>query len=220
MKLVLFNASPRNKKSNSNRLLEHFIAGYKNAQGEGEIELLHLAEEKKRKQHLQAFQQADAVIIAFPLYTDAMPGMLKSFIEDFVELPLDNQKHLGFIVQSGFPESKHSVYVARYLAKLIKRLGLHSTGVVIKGGVEGIQIMPNWMTKKLFRQFRELGAAYAIQPVFDKRIKEQLAKPYLLSKGRKLFFRLMQRTGMANFYWDSQLKKNGAFDRRFDKPFE
>jgi len=29
----------------------------------------------------------------------------------------------------------------------------------------------------------------------------------------------MSKTGLSNFYWNSNLKKNGAYKNRFDKPF-
>jgi hypothetical protein len=31
---------------------------------------------------------------------------------------------------------------------------------------------------------------------------------------------MMAKTGLTNFYWNSNLKKNGAFEKRFDKPYE
>lgn len=31
---------------------------------------------------------------------------------------------------------------------------------------------------------------------------------------------MLQKPGLTNFYWNSQLKKNGAHEQRFIRPFE
>jgi hypothetical protein len=33
-------------------------------------------------------------------------------------------------------------------------------------------------------------------------------------------FRILMATGLTNMYWNSQLKKNGAYERRFDQPYK
>ena len=148
MKLALFNGSPRYKKSNSKILLEHFLKGYNRINPE-QVPVHYLARYKEEETYRIAFQQADAVLIIFPLYTDSMPGIVKQFFESLVASEIQPGKKIGFIVQSGFPEAVHSIYVERYLKKLTQRLKGEYLGTVIKGGVEGIQIMPPWMTKKL-----------------------------------------------------------------------
>ena len=37
---------------------------------------------------------------------------------------------------------------------------------------------------------------------------------------RRILFNVINKTGLTNLYWDSNLKKNNAFKDRFDKPFE
>jgi hypothetical protein len=148
-----------------------------------------------------------------------MPGIVKEFFEDLLHLDNQIQKKIGFIVQSGFPESIHSVALERYLEKLVKRLGHIYLGTVIKGGVEGIQIMPPGMTKKLYGQFQQLGRYFAEFQSFDPQIMKQLRNPYKLSPLRISFINMMSKTGLTNFYWDMHLKKNNAFEQRFDKPF-
>ena len=89
---------------------------------------------------VQAFAGAECVLLGFPLYTDAMPGMVKHFIEALE--PLAGRKDnpsLGFLVQSGFPEGLHSRYVERYLEKLAERLGCPYLGTIVKGNGEGVR---------------------------------------------------------------------------------
>jgi hypothetical protein len=149
-----------------------------------------------------------------------MPGIVKEFFESIVQLEITNSKKIGFIVQSGFPEAIHSIFVERYLKKLTKRIKCEYLGTIIKGGVEGIQIMPPLMTKKLFGRFEDLGEYFAKNAAFSAEIQERLRKPFKMSLMRRFIFSLINKTGLTNFYWNSNLKRNNAFSKRFDKPFE
>lgn len=219
MKLVIFNGSPRNKKSNSKILIEHFLSGYNKICSEP-VPIHYLANGKQKEEHKEIFGNSEIVIIIFPLYTDCMPGIVKEFFESIVELKLTPSKKIGFVVQSGFPEAIHSIYIERYLEKLTKRLKCEYLGTIIKGGVEGIQIMPPSMTKKLFGRFEDLGEYFAKNEVFSTKIQETLRKPFKMSLIRIFLFRIINKTGLTNFYWNSNLKKNDAFSNRFDKPFK
>lgn len=217
MTLTIFNGSPRGVKSNSTLLIEQFIKGYHDY-AHHNIPVYYLAATSKREEHLQAVKEATCILIFFPLYTDAMPGQVKYFIEGLESLNL-NGKKIGFIVQSGFPESYHSIFVEHYLEKLSKRLECEYLGTVIKGGVEGIQVMPEWMTRKLYRQFNALGCYFAQNSKFDPNIVKKLALPYRFNAFRRFGYSLMLKTGLANQFWDQQLKKYGAYAQRFAKPY-
>ena len=218
MKLAIINASPRGNKSNSRLLATHFLNGYYTIHAD-KIEIHNLASLQKMDNHLKAFCEAETAIIFLPLYTDAMPGILKDFME---KAYLNNQKpkKLAFVIQSGFPEAYHSIFVERYLKKYTKRLGTNYTGSIIKGGVEGIQIMPPWMTKKLFNRFIKLGEYFAKNTVWDPKIKAKLMKPYHFSAFRIILLKILIFTGLSNYYWNSNLKKNKAFNKRFAKPYD
>lgn len=219
MKLAVFNGSPRHKKSNSKLLIEHFLHGYNLIHPEP-VAVYYLANQNQKEMQEEVFQSAEIVIIVFPLYTDCMPGIVKEFIERVAAIKLSASKKVGFIVQSGFPEAIHSSYVERYLKKLTTRMQCEYMGTIIKGGVEGIQIMPPMMTRKLFGLFTSLGEYFATNEAFSPEIKEMLGKPYKLSALRIFMFKLLSSTGLTNYYWNSNLKKNKAYSRRFDKPFE
>jgi len=119
--LTVFNGSPRGRKGNTPILLQQVINGY-TADGKRTTELHHLAYRMERPDHLEAFANAEAVLLGFPLYTDAMPGIVKSFIEALAPFcGRKNNPPLGFLVQSGFPESAHSRHLERYLEKLTAR---------------------------------------------------------------------------------------------------
>ncbi len=219
MKLLLINGSPRGKSSNTKILLDQFKEGFSKAENRFGVDEMYLVKEKDRLSAGRLLLKYDAVILAFPLYTDSMPGIVKEFIETIDPERLLNHKFkLGFIVQSGFPESHHSSYIERYLIKLTDRLGAEYLGTIIKGGVEGIKIQPKWMTKYL-ASFHELGKQLALTWEFDEEIIFKLKNPVYL-KGMKLTtYKLLMKTGLSNFYWDKQLKENNAYNNRFNKPY-
>jgi NAD(P)H-dependent FMN reductase len=220
MRLAIFNGSPRGEGSNTKILMQQFTNGF-TENNDNNFEIAYLNKIRETDRLVEFFKQADQAILAFPLYTDAMPGIVKHFIEALE--PLCGRKEnpgLGFVIQSGFPEPIHSRYVARYMEKLTKRLGCPHTGTVIRGGVEGIQVQPPWMTKKLLRSFYRLGSDYAASGRFNGKIIRKLAPRQQLSAGRRLFFRFLGIIGVANMYWNMKLKENRSFEKRFAQPYK
>ncbi len=220
MKLTVFNGSPRGRKSNTTELLKYFAEGFLRREG-NEMEIQHLVKINDTAANVEKFNKAEFVIIAFPLYTDAMPGIVKHFIENLA--PLNggrNNRKLGFIVQSGFPEAVHSRFVERYLEKLTRRLGREYSGTAVKGGIEGIRMMPPFLKRKLRRNFIELGKLYGESGEFSPGTLKKLAPRERMTKRELLVFRLFQKIGFSNFYWNGQLRRHKAFNNRFAKPFE
>ena len=219
MKLTVFNGSPRGKRSNTTILLEHFLKGFMETEGNS-YKLKYIVNNKNEKKLIEIFKDANNIILAFPLYTDCMPGIVKSFIDSLKPLCKNkDNSSIGFIVQSGFPETYHSRFVERYLEKLAKRLKCQYIGCILKGGIEGTRMMPPFMTKKIFNSFYELGKAYGKSGKFDQTLLDRLAKPEHLSALMRLFYNFGRLFGMVNVYWDKQLKDNDAFEKRFDKPY-
>jgi len=218
MKLAIFNGSPRGKKSNSKLLMDHFLIGYSRICQEP-VPIHYIVNSKLQEEGKENFRDAETIIIIFPLYTDCMPGIVKEFFEKIAEVEFNNTKKIGYIVQSGFPEAIHSVYIERYLEKLTNRLKCNYLGTIIKGGVEGIQSMPPRMTKKLFRKFEEVGAYFANNNTFSPEIKESLRRPFKMSSMSRFIFSAISKTGLINYYWNKELKENDAYQKRFDRPF-
>ena len=239
MKLAVFNGSPRGKDSNTKVLLSQFLNGFMSIDGNS-YELSYLMNSKENRQDIKIFREADQVIIAFPLYFDSMPANVKTFIESLEPLSHGSENPaIGFIVQSGFPEPEHSHYVERYLQKFAERMGREYKGTVIRGAFEAIRI-PLLLDKMLHKfiiaigkavnkggmggisdvkrlneKFYKLGAAFGKTGELNKDIIYQLAQPEKLSK---FDFWLYKSIG-ESFYWNNLLKKNNAYDNRFDRPY-
>jgi NAD(P)H-dependent FMN reductase len=219
MKLVIFNGSPRLEKSNSTLLINRFLNGY-HKYIDNDVEVFYLARTKAMNAYVEAFKSAEAVIVIFPLYTDAMPGVVKAFFEALAaNRPLSKVK-LGFIVQSGFPEGIHCENIKHYLQKFTLRLGCDYMGTLTKGGVEGIQIMPPFMTRKLFLRFYQFGEHFALNGEFSAAIMKELREPYRLSFPKRMIMKALSSAGITNFYWNTNLKKHKAYPQRYAKPFQ
>jgi multimeric flavodoxin WrbA len=218
-RLTVFNGSPRGKKGNTPLLLDHFLRGFEELPGKSS-QVLHLNRIQDCEVFQSAFGEAECVLLGFPLYVDAMPGQVKAFVESlevFVGRP-DNPP-IGFLVQSGFPEALHSRYVERYLEKLAARLGSPYLGTMLKGGIEGIQIKPEQMTGKLFTTLHQLGHQFAETGQLDSTLIRTFAGLEKFPAYLGPVFKLLLKFPLLNFYWDSQLKQNGVFDRRFARPY-
>jgi NAD(P)H-dependent FMN reductase len=219
MRYCVFNGSPRGKSGNTHILLKKVVEGIESISSP-EIVWFHLNDAQAREAAPKAFRTADIAVLGFPLYTDAMPGLTKAFIEGLAPFEgLDGNPVMAFLVQSGFPEAHHSRFVERYLEKLALRLKANYAGTIIKGGCEGVRIRPEEMNQVLFKRLHELGADLAQSGMFTQERLQQLAKPEHYPGILAPLFRLVLRLPVTQSYWISQLKRNGAFDARGARPF-
>lgn len=218
MRLTVFNGSPRGRGSNTKVFLEHYLKGFE-AKAGNSYQVFYLNRVKHTERFVQAFAEAEHVLLAFPLYWDAMPGLVKAFIEALEPLcGREGSPDIGFIVQSGFPEAAHSRYVERYLEKLAARLGCKYVGTIVKGGGEGARVMPDRYGKP-FEILYQLGVTFGETGQFDEALLQKLAKPERYPKILGPLFQLFLKTKLATSYWDNQLKGNGVYEKRFARPY-
>jgi NAD(P)H-dependent FMN reductase len=218
MRLMLCNGSSRGKRSNTAILLKHFTDGFMATQGNS-YEVAYLAHLKEHPDFAGKLRQADAAIIAFPLYTDSMPALVKDFIET-LGAGKGDVPALGFIIQSGYPETIHSRFVEKYCEKLARRLNARYLGTIIRDGIEGIQTKPPLLTRRIFMAFQSLGRHFGVTKEFHPIIKRKLAGRERMSAFGRILFRILKISGISNLHWNKVLKKNGVFERRFDRPYQ
>ena len=219
MRLTIFNGSPRGKGSNSKILTEQFLRGFTEV-GDNDYEVHYIVHKDRSAERLEAFENAETVLLVFPLYVDSVPAIVKQFIEELKPFcgREDNPKILYF-VHSGFPEAHQSRFVERYLEKLARRLGCDYLGTIVKGGSEGIQVQPERMTRKLFDKIYRIGKDFAETGALEAGLLKELAKPERYSALSMALFGWILILSAKLLYWDPQLKKNGAFKQRFDRPY-
>lgn len=220
MRYCLINGSPRGKRGNTEILLRQVAAGIESA-SDAQIDWFYLKDANTHADALRAFTSADVVLIGFPLYTDAMPGMVKAFIEMLAPCVgrVDNPT-LAFLVQSGFPEAHHSRFVERYLEKLARRLNASYAGTIVKGGCEGVRLKPDEMNAKLFSSLKVLGSDLVKDGKFDRNRLKRLAKPERIPRILTPLIWIALKLPGVQAYWDYLLKQNGAYEKRFARPFK
>ena len=218
MRLTVFNGSPRGKSGNTKQYLDYFLKGFETNEG-NTYELAYLNHVKNQDKFVKLFEESENVIVAFPLYCDAMPAMVKTFIESLE--PLCGRKdnpNIGFVVQCAFPGAFQIRYVERYLKKLALRLGCNYIGTVVKSQGHGANEMPKSF-KKPFTMFYQLGQVFGKTGEYDTELLSKVAKPEKLSKPMAAIFGFLNKTKIGTKYWDDRLKRNGAYEKRFDRPY-
>jgi NAD(P)H-dependent FMN reductase len=219
MRLTVYNGSPRGKAGNTEVMLSKVIAGFSSIT-DPDLKIIYLSSAKQRQEACKYFAQSDLVLLGFPLYTDAMPGLVKEFIESLAPyVGQDDNTNMAFLVQSGFPEAHHSRFVERYLKKLARRLNAPYAGTIVKGGCEGVRLMPDSMNRKLFDGLREAGADLAKDGKFNPEKLKILAKPERYHPILAPVFKLLLKIPVTQSYWNGLLKKNEAYEKRFATPF-
>jgi NAD(P)H-dependent FMN reductase len=221
--LLLLNGSPRGERSNSMKMLRRVAEGWERAGGEKPT-VLHLAKAGDFDRAVAAYANADAVLLGMPLYTDAMPGIVKFYIEALeprVAAAESGEANpaMGFLVQSGFPEALHMRTVERYFDKLARRLGAPYAGTIVRGGGEMLAGMPEKANRKVWERLGILGE----QLLRDRRFgAEELRSVEGIRRFSKLtaaVLSLLSRLHLFEFPWNGEIKKNGAWERRFAAPY-
>jgi hypothetical protein len=220
--LLLLNGSPRGPRSNSMKMLSRVGEGWQSAGPSDDrvLEVLHLAHRADFELAVSQFGRAETVVLGMPLYTDAMPALVKTYIEALAPYSgRAGNPRLGFLVQSGFSEALHSRPLERYLEKLARRMGCEYAGTIVRGGGEALQMMPEEANRKLWIDLRKLGSLLAAAGRFDPALLAKVARTERYSPAKAALMKAALRFPIAQFYWNGQLRRNGAWERRFAAPY-
>ena len=210
MKILIINGSPNGRKGNSEIICRKFAEGMQN-----QPEIRYVVEEDAAAlaDYMDGF---DSWLFFFPLYVNAMPGIVKRLFE---QMRPNQKKGAGYFVQSGFEEAAQSDYLRPILKNFNKRKGYQELGLVVAGGMAGVRYMPEQMNKKLFARLERAGALFEQAGKFDEESIRLFGQPYSYTKAQIRLNRLMRKLGLTNIFWNNMLKKNNAYQKRFDKPF-
>lgn len=221
-KIAIYNGSPRGKCSNTMLLVEQFKKGLLlSGIDENQIEVFHLAQINKHRELAEKFYDIDYHMFIMPLYVHSMPGIVKHFMDNIVPYEVsfgEKAPIVGFFVQSGFKEGYQSFYLRGILSTICKHNKWLFAGCGIKGGMEGLRLMPPKANKKIYQSFNNLGLYYSKNGYLEEKILDELIKPINSSKLMKSAFKFLP-SKLIQFYWNSEMKKNGVIERSFSKPY-
>jgi len=216
MKLVVVNGSPRGRKSNSDKIIQWPLSEME-VNEDFMYEKVYVTDIKEREKQMEVLKSADYILVIFPLYTDSMPGITKDFFEHMEKnKTLLAGKPISFIIHSGFPEASQSRNVERYTEYLSKLLDMRYMGSLIMGGSEALSAAPESMYNKKIKAFKSIGRSILQYKEFEAADKLIISKPESLPKVQVL---VLKHLNIGNIFWNSLLKKNKAFEKRFDKPY-
>ena len=209
MKTLIINGSPNGRRGNTEILCREFIKGMQTP-----AKVMYIAEndETAAAEYMHDFTHW---LFFFPLYFNAMPGIVKRLFE---QLQPNNGRQVGYFVQSGFEEAAQSDYLVHILNNFNQRMGYRNLGIVVAGGMAGIRFMPEQMNKKTFENVQRAGALYAQEGAFADESIRHFGRLYQYTKGQAKKNEFMRKLGLTNMMWNNMLKKNKAYQNRFDKP--
>lgn len=218
--LLLLNGSPRGVGSNSLKILSCVEQGWRALAGaDATVETLHLVKRADFDRAVEAYAEADTVLLGMPLYADAMPSLVKEYFELLVPCVgrVDNPR-MAFVVQSGFSEGLHSRGLERYFERLAERLGAPYGGTIVRGGGESLRSMPDQASKKLWANLVALGESLARDGRFDPELLADVVGVERFSSVTAAVLGVALKWPLPRIMWP-ELKQNGAWDRRNARPY-
>jgi hypothetical protein len=202
------------------KMLARLAEGWEQAGG-APPEVLHLARRADRARAAEAFAGADVVMLGMPLYVDSMPAPVLEWIAALGPLRAAHGPApvLGFLVQSGFPEALHARPLQRYLEKLARRLGSPCAGTIVRGAGESLQMRPDRSNGRLWTRLRTLGGQLARDGRFGAAELSAMAGTERFRPVAAALVAVAFKVPLTQFYWNLQLRRNGARDRSFAAPY-
>ncbi len=214
MKLVIINGSPRGIKSNSHILTNWIVEAIENTL---DIHEFFAIETKKYQAVINSITNDCNILIAFPLYTDSMPAILKQLLEA-IEVIKGKRKNIRiyYIIQSGFTGANHCRFVEKYLAYFSKYMGFTYMGTAISPAGEVLRLMPKFVTRNVQKRVKQLAENIKQNELYNEEVLAKLAKR---EKPNFLFCLLVKSGHFGNGYFKYILRKNKVYVMRYNKPY-
>lgn len=215
MSLTVYNGSPRGEKSNSKVISSWFIGDEK------DVSYKYLNKVNQYNTYLEEAKKEGKILFVFPLYVDGMPGQVKEFFETMMDHK-EKFKNVDvtYIIHSGFSEGIHTKHLANYLKRFSSILGMNHCGVITIPGSEGFRLMPPKMTEKKSVQVAGFGKQFMAGQRYSQEALLKLQGPLVDTRFKIGLMKLINKVGLTNIHWNNQLKKNNAYENRYDAPYK
>ncbi len=217
-KVLLLVGSPRGKRSTSysvgsyllNKLMED---------GGVETESLNIQSSLREGGGMAMLEsgidEADIVILAFPLYVDSLPAAVIRMMERIAGRERTREQTLAVIVNCGFPEARHNDTAVEIARKFAEEADFSWAGALAFGQGGTISGRPvdgfGGLTRNLLEAL-DL-AARALRE--GKSIPEEAVE-----LARKQFIPHALYVKMGALGWNAEARKNKSQKRLYDKPYQ
>lgn len=158
MHVVIINGSPRTEKlSNTAKILHAFGEGLTH---EGAtFETYAISDTRSWGQIRQAYLGGTEILMAMPVYTECVPGLLLEFLETLPRK--DENTRISFLLQSGFSEGCQLRCAEAFVEKLPGYLGVRYGGCLVKGDHFCIRILNEDQQQQITKPYATMGALFA-----------------------------------------------------------
>lgn len=195
------------------RLREHGV--------EGETLFLHRSVHtvERRQELLAATERADMILLATPLYVDALPYLVVRALELIAEhrrkRAAAKSQSLVSILNCGFPEAHQNDTAIAICRQFAREAGLEWAGGLSLGGGEAIGGQPleskGRMVRNVIRALEVSADALAAGERVPEEAVKLMAKPLVPPR---------MYTWLGAVGWRRQAKKHGATDKLDERPYE
>lgn len=207
MKTVLINGSPKVKGSASGTLLEDLKAYL----SETEIVEIGFHTGAVAKETTEILNQADALVFAFPLYVDGIPGHLLFCLEELEKTSCKNSSIRVYgIVNCGFYEGIQAETALQVLKNWCEKAGYVWGGGVGVGGGGGLAQMPKTKSghgprEPIERALKALAETICMSHAQKDQHQQTAENQYVSVAFPRFLYKLAAQMG-----WRQMMKANGG----------
>lgn len=218
-KVLLLHGSPKGEKGASANIAHYVIDGMSERGGDVTSIGIYRSLDKQETfdRLVRAFDEADSVVLAFPLYIDTLPaGVCEALTRLYrgKERMSEKRRKLLAICNCGFPESRQCRSALRSCQFFAERMGMEFWGSVAigQGGMMGGGTSHEGrISVKQMEALRAIGSGLIEGGTIPADAVELLGRPAIPPRMYTFF---------ANMGWNAAARKNGVRRRIKAKPYQ
>ncbi len=222
-KALLLVGSPRDKRSTSYSVGSYLMDKLKGEEGgeeEGfETGYAHIQASLKEREGkeglLASIDEADVLILAFPLYVDSLPAAVIRLMEIMGARKRAKEQTLAAIVNCGFPETSHNDTAVAIVREFARQAGFNWAGAIAfgQGGVVAARPLNEHggPTQVISKALALAAQALRESRQIPEEARELLRKPFI---PKTLYVRV------GDIGWKLEARKNKAQKKLYDKPYQ
>ncbi|HBF39521.1 MAG TPA: flavodoxin [Firmicutes bacterium] len=208
--VVLISASPKMAEQSLSKYLLEILEGMVNSPSlkKNTIDVRKSISHHTTDEDFTILSQADALVIAFPLYFFCLPGILTRFLEDYLNFMKKHEiqskpMKVYTIVNCGFPEPGINLEAARVIQSFSHHIHAYFRFAIMIGG--GGMLLEAKDAPFLKKTWRNLNDAFAkiLQDIQSDTFDDIENICISVKFPRRLYFM------MGNHNWKSLAKQNG-----------
>jgi hypothetical protein len=199
MDVLFVNGSSRGNHSNTKLIIEHVEAGVKATPG-NTTDLAFLYDHDNFGPLLDMVTRAEGVVLAFPLRDG---GALPATVRDFLTA------------------AAARLSITDDLAATSEQIAARAASpyvlLLLRGGADGPQALPGWITSRVFTIYTQLGKQFGTHRPLDPHLVHRLVHPPRLLPPVYWLLKLAARLNLTNPRLEELLRTHRAFSRKYHR---